>query len=125
MIINTLLWIVASAVVLMIVSRFNLGLKVNGFVSAAIAAVVIAVVSAVVTWLLGLGLHDMLANNGGLWGLIILLIVSAVVLLISGRILPGLEVKGFKGAIIAAIAIAVVGGVVTWLLSLLGINLVV
>jgi putative membrane protein len=125
MIINFLLWIVVAAAVLMIVSRFNLGLKVSGFGAAAIAAIVIALVSGVVTWLLGLGLHDILVNNGGLWGAIVLLIVSAVVLLISGRILPGLEVKGFKGAIIAAIAIAVVGGIITWVLSLFNINVVV
>ena len=125
MIINALLWIVVAAVVLMIVSRLNLGLKVDGFGSAAIAAVVIAVVAGVVTWLLGLGLHDMLASSGGLWGAIVLLVVSAVVLMFSGRILPGLEVKGFTGAIIGAIAIAVVGGIVTWVLSLLGINVVV
>ena len=125
MIINALLWIVVSAVVLMIVSRLNMGLKVNGFVSAAIAAIVIAVVSGVVFWLLSLGLHDVLASSGGLWGAIVLLIVAAVVLMFSGRLLPGLEVKGFRGAIIAAIAIAVVGGIVTWLLSLFGINVVV
>jgi putative membrane protein len=48
--------------------------------------------------------------------------VAAVVLLISDKFLPGMEVRGFTGAIIAAVGIAVVGWVVTWLLSLLGIT---
>ena len=41
---------------------------------------------------------------------------------ISDRFLPGMTVSGFGGAIIAAIAIAVVGWAVAWLLSLLGIS---
>jgi putative membrane protein len=60
--------------------------------------------------LLGLGT----GGNGSLLGAIIWLIVSAVVLLISARILPGFTVNGFTGAIIAAIAIAVI----YWLISL-------
>ena len=123
-ILNIILWIVVSAVILMIVSRFNLGLKVAGFMPAAIAAIVISLVSGVVLWVLSLGFKDMLATSTGLWGLIVLLVVAAVVLLLSGKILPGLEVKGWKGAIIAAIAIAVVGAIVTWLLGLLGISYV-
>ena len=49
------------------------------------------------------------------------MIVAAVVLLISDKFLPGMEVDGFVGAIIAAIAIGVVGWLVTWLLSVIGI----
>ena len=123
-ILNIIFWIVVSAVILMIVSRFNLGLEVASFMPAAIAAIVISLVAGVVMWVLSLGFKDMLATSSGLWGLIVLLVVSAVVLLISGRILPGLEVKVWKGAIVAAIAIAVVGAIVTWLLGLLGISYV-
>jgi putative membrane protein len=53
--------------------------------------------------------------GGGILGAIILLIVAAVDLLISDRFVSGLKVNGFGGAIIAAIAIAVV----TWLISLI------
>ena len=52
---------------------------------------------------------------------IILLIIAAVVLLISDKILPGLKVEGFLGAIVAAIAIAVVSWLVYWLLGLIGL----
>lgn len=121
-IINFLVWAVAAAVVLMVVSRLNLGLTVKNFTSAIIAAIVIAIVTAVVAWLLGL-----LGIGGGAgWiAAIVGLIVAAVVLLLSDRFVPGMTVKGFTGAIIAAIAIAVVGWLLNWVLGLLGIGPVV
>ena len=108
---STIIALIVAAVVLLIVSRLNLGLTVKGFGAAIIAAIVIAVVAGVITWLLGLlGI----TIGGGLLGAIILLIVAAVVLMLSDKFVPGMEVKGFTGAIIAAIAIAVV----TWIISL-------
>lgn len=115
---NGIIALLVSALVLWIVSKLNLGLNVKSYGSAIIAAIVIAVVAAIVTWLMGL-LGITIA--GGLIGWIILLIIAAVVLLLSNKILPGLEVHGFGGAIIAAIAIAVVSWIVSWLLGLLGI----
>ena len=110
--------LVIAAAVIMIVSKLNLGLSVTGFGSAIMAALVIAIVSAVITWLLSLlGI----TIGGGLLGAIILLIIAAVVLMISDKFLPGMTVKGFTGAIIAAIAIAVVSWLINWLLSLLGL----
>lgn len=117
--VSIIIALVVSAVVLMIVDRFNLGLSVDGFGSAIIAAAVIAIVGGAVMWLLGaLGI----TIGGGLLGLIVFLVVAAVVLLISDRFLPGLSVSGFSGAIIAAISIGVVSWLIAWLLSLLGIS---
>ena len=97
--------------IIWIVGKLGLGLEVSGFGAAFIAAIVIAVVSGVIMWLLGLlGIQV----GGGWLGAIVNLIIAAVVLLISGRFVPGLRVKGFGGALIAAIAI----GVVTWLIGL-------
>ncbi len=119
-ILNAIVVLIVAAVVIMIVSRFNLGLSVTGFGAAIIAAVVIAVVGAIINALLGLlGI----TIGGGLLGAIVFLIVAAVVLMISDRFVPGMKVKGFGGAIIAAIAIAVVGWLVVWFLGLLGIHL--
>jgi putative membrane protein len=93
-------------------------LEVSGFGAAYIAAIVIAVVSAIVMWLLGLlGIQV----GGGWLGAIVNLIIAAVVLLISGRIVSGLKVKGFGGALIAAIAIGVVGWLIALLLGAIGI----
>lgn len=121
-IINFIVWAVAAAVVLMVVSRLNLGLTVKNFTSAIIAAIVIALVTAVVAWVLGLLGISM---GAGLIGAIVALIVAAVVLLLSDRFLSGMTVNGFAGAIIAAIAIAVVGWLLNWVLGLFGIAPVV
>lgn len=111
-ILGFIIGVIIAALVLMVVSRFNLGLKVAGFGPAAIAAIVISLVSSVVLWLLSLlGI----SVGGGFWGLLVWLVISAVVLLIAGRILPGLEVNGFVGAIVAAIAIAAI----YWLITLI------
>lgn len=115
---NLLVGLIVSAVVILIVGRLNLGLTVSGFGAAFIAAIVIAVVAAVVVWLLGvLGI----TIGGGILGTIVYLIVAAVVLMISDRFVPGMSVHGFTGAIVAAIAIAVVYWILIYVLGLLGI----
>lgn len=119
-IIGLVISLVAAAVVLMIVGRFNLGLSVDGFGSAIIAAVVIAVVGWVIVWLLGL--INIAPGGTGIWGAIVTIVIAAIVLLVSDRFLPGLKVSGFAGAIIAAIAIGVVVFILNWILSLFGIG---
>jgi putative membrane protein len=110
-------WVVA-ALVIFIVGKMNLGLTVKSFGSALIAALVIALVSGVLGWLLGLlGI----SFGTGLLAALVNLLVAAVVLMVSDKFLGGMEVHGFMGAIVAALAIGVVGWLVTWLLSLFGI----
>jgi putative membrane protein len=101
--------------VIWIVGKLGLGIEVSGFGAAFIAAIIIAIVGGLITWLLSL-LHITMA--GGWLGAIINLIIAAVVLLISGSFVPGLKVKGFGGALIAAIAIGVVSGLLNWLIGL-------
>ena len=113
-----LLALVLAAVVIMIVSKLNLGLTVDGFGPAIIAAAVIAIVGGLIYWLLGvLGI----TIGGGWLGAIINLIIAAVVLLTAGRMLKGLKVNGFVGALVAAIAIGVVTWLINWFLGLIGI----
>ena len=77
-----------------------------------------AVVAGLINWLLGaLGI----TIGGGILGAIIHLLIAAVVLMISGSIVPGMRVKGFGGALVAAIAIAVVGWLVGLIVSALGL----
>lgn len=84
-----------------VLSSLGLGLKVDGFGAAFIAAIVIALVSNVVIWLLSsLGL---LPANVGFFGALINLLISAGILLIADRFVAGMKVNGFGGAIIAAI----------------------
>lgn len=113
-----LLALVAAAVVIVIVSKLNLGLTVDGFGPAIIAAAVIAIVGGLIYWLLGvLGI----TIGGGWLGAIINLLIAAVVLLTAGRMLKGLKVNGFVGALVAAIAIGVVTWLINWFLGLFGI----
>lgn len=104
--------IVLNALVIWIVSKLNLGLRVSGFGGAILAAVVISLVNFVLALLLTAA---GLSVGGGILGPLVTLLVAAVVLLISDKILPSLKVSGFWGAILAAIAM----GVVNWLIHLL------
>jgi putative membrane protein len=101
--------------VIWIVGKLGLGIEVSGFGAAFIAAIIIAIVGGLITWLLSL-LNITIA--GGWLGAIINLIIAAIVLLISGSFVPGLKVKGFGGALIAAIAIGVVSWLLNWLIGL-------
>ena len=113
--INALVGIVIAGiiggVVIWIVSSLNLGLRVRGFLTALIAAIVIAIIGTVVRVVLAaIGVP----NLGGIIGFVERLIIFVVVLVLADKLLPGLTIHGFKGAIIAAVAIAVI----TWVLEL-------
>ena len=54
--------------------------------------------------------------------IIVAFLVAAVVIYIVGRLNLGLTVDSYGSAIIAAIVIAIVGGIVLWLLGLLGVS---
>lgn len=113
--------LIAAAIgglIIWIVAKLGLGLEVDGFVPAFIAAIIIAVVAGLINWLLGLlGI----TIGGGLLGAIIHLVIAAVVLMISGSIVPGMRVKGFAGALIAAIAMGVVGWLIGLIVGALGL----
>jgi putative membrane protein len=115
---NIAVYLIVSAVVIWIVGKLNLGLTVKSFGSAIMAAIVIALIAGLVVW--GLGLFG-ITLTGGWLAAIVNLIVAALVLMIADKFLPGMEVHGFMGALIAALAIGVVGWAVTWVLSLFGI----
>ncbi|MFO7684243.1 MAG: phage holin family protein [Chloroflexota bacterium] len=105
-----------SGFVIWVVGKLGLGLEVNSFGSAFIAAIVIAIVGGIINWLLGvLGI----TIGGGWFGGLIHLIVAAIVLMVSDRLLKGFRVAGFVGALIAAVAIGVVYWLLGWVVGLL------
>ena len=110
-----LIWAV-GAVVLMIISRLNLGLTVDGFGAAFIASAVISIVAGLITWLLGL--IGITLGGAGLIAAVVSVIVSAGVLLVSDRFVKGMKVNGFVGAIIAAISYGVIAWLFHWVLNL-------
>lgn len=103
-----------AALVIVIVGRFDLGLTVAGFGTAFVAAIFIAIVGGIFSWLFGLlGI----SSAGGLIGAITNVIVAAIVLIFSASLLPGLRVYGFGGAILAVIAIGLIGWIINGLLG--------
>jgi putative membrane protein len=105
-----------SGLVIWIVGKLGIGLEVSGFGPAFIAAIVIAVVGGLLSWLLGfLGI----TFGAGLLGAIINLVIAAIVLMIAGNLVKGLAVKGFTGALVAAIAIGAVSWLINWAVGLI------
>ena len=116
LIIGILIGALIGGLIIWIVGKLGLGLEVSGFGPAFIAAIVIAVLNGLVAWLLG-ALN--LTIGTGIVGAIIHLVIAAVVLLAAGNFVKGLVVKGFIGALVAALAIAAVGWLLAWGVSLL------
>jgi putative membrane protein len=115
LILGILLAAAAGGLVIWIVSKLGLGLSVQGFVPAMIAAIVIAVVGGIIAWILEIvGIRI----GGGILGAIINLVIAAIVLLLSGKLFKGLQVNGFGGAIVGAIGIGVVTWLINWVLGL-------
>lgn len=110
-----LMWAVGG-VILLIISRLNLGLNVENYGAAFIASAVISVVAGLITWLLGL--IGITLGGTGLIAAVVSVVVAAVVLLISDRFVKGMKVNGFAGAIIAAISYGVIAWLLHWVLSL-------
>ena len=116
LIIGILIGALFTGLIIWIVGKLGLGLEVSGFGPAYVAAIVIALLNGLVSWLLSaLGV----TIAAGFLGAVIHLVVAAIVLLLAGNIVKGLAVKGFLGALIAAVAIAAVGWLVVWGVSLL------
>ncbi|MFL7894198.1 MAG: phage holin family protein [Anaerolineales bacterium] len=115
-IIGILIGALFSGFIIWVVGKLGWGLEVDGFVPAYIAAIVIAIISWLVTWLLGLlGL----TLGVGFLAAIVHLVIAAIVLMIAGNFVKGLRVKGFTGALVGAIALAVVAFLIEWVLGLL------
>jgi|GEM_PF-4506298 len=100
-----------GSLILSIVSRLDLGLRIASYTDSLIASAVIAVMIAVIDWLL----HLLGISFGGLLGLIVSVIVVAIVLMIIGRFMSGIEVRGIFGVLFPAIGFAVIA----WLIGLL------
>ncbi len=116
--IGLILVVVLNALVIYIVGRMNMGLTVDSFGAAAIAAIVIGIVSWAFQWLFGF-IGFTFPNNPNLLGAIVALIIAAVVLMVSDRFVKGMKVSGFSGAIVAAAAIGVVQWLIGWLIGLI------
>lgn len=102
-----------SGAVLWVVGKMKLGLTVESFGSAILAGLLIGLLTSISMALLG--------TPGGVFGAVINLVISAVVILFAGKALKGLTVDGFGGALLAAVAIAAI----YWVLNLLAAGMLV
>ena len=96
-------WIL-NAVALLVVAHFVQGFDVSNLVSALIAVVVIGLFNAT----LGLFLKIITLPLGILSFGIFFLVINAVILYFSSKIVPGFAVTTFKAAFLGALALAVI-----------------
>ena len=99
--------------IIWLVGKLNVGLSVNSFGWAMLAGLFIGAITNFLNHLLP-GMNEVLA-------MVIHLVIAAAVILLAGKLFSGVNVDGFKGALIAAVAIAVVGLLLAYVLvALLG-----
>ena len=108
---------VISGLIIWIISKLNLGLEVENFGWAIIAGVLIGVLTNLILQILG----NFNIITTGFIGAIMYALVAAGVILSSGSFLKGLKVNGYSGALIAAVAIAVINYAFIWLMGLLNL----
>ena len=111
LIIGILIAAVFSGVIIWLVSKLNVGLSVDSFGWAMLAGLFIGTIANLLNHLIP-GMNEILT-------MLIHLVISAVVILLAGKLFSGVKVDGFKGALIAAVAIAVVGFVLALVLAAL------
>ena len=109
LVIGILIAAVFSGVIIWLISKLNVGLSVNSFGWAMLAGLFIGTLTNLFNHMLP-GMNEMIT-------LVVHLLISAGVILLAGKLFSGVNVKGFKGAVIAALAIAVVGFVLALLLA--------
>ncbi len=103
-VVGILIATVLNAIVIWIVGKLKLGIEINNFGTAFLAAFLIAVV-----WVLLSHFKVLDATAGGGWLVhLVRLVVSALVLMLVGNMLKGMVTKGFLGAVVAALAMTAV-----------------
>jgi putative membrane protein len=103
-------WIV-NAVVLLVVSRIVPGFQVRSFGSALFAVLIIGIVNAT----LGLFLKVMTFPLSILTLGLFIFVIDAFVLWLSSKLVPGFTITGFAPAFIAAIVLALIQILLSWI----------
>jgi putative membrane protein len=101
LIIGILIAAVISGVIIWLVSKLDIGLSVDSFGWAMLAGLFIGALTNL--------FNQMLPGMNEIITMVVHLLISAGVILLAGKLFSGVSVKGFKGALIAAVVIAVVG----------------
>jgi putative membrane protein len=109
LVIGILIAAVVSGVIIWLVSKFNVGLSVDGFGWAMLAGLFIGALTNLLNKLVP-GMNEIVT-------MVIHLVIAAGVILLAGKLFSGVKVDGFKGALIAAVLIALVAYVLAVVLA--------
>jgi putative membrane protein len=104
-------WIL-GAVLLLVVSRVVPGFEVNSFGAALIAAVVIGFVNATLGLLLKVITFPLTIFTLGIF----LLVINALMLILSSKLVPGFYIHGFAPAFWAALLLAILHMLLGWIM---------
>ena len=102
---NTLLYFVVMACVMMILARMLPGFEVRDFAAAFIASIVLALMNAIVKPILFLLTLPLTIVTLGLF----LFVLNAIVLWLTSLLVPGFVIHGFGTTLIASLLLALVG----------------
>ena len=101
LIIGIILSAFVAGLIIWIVSKLNLGLRVDSFGWAMLAGLLIGLATNLIMQVVPAG-NDIVH-------IVVNLVVTAAVILACGSLLKGMTVNGFGGALLAAVAISIVG----------------
>lgn len=110
MLLHWILDLVVTALVLIVVSKFVSGFEVNGFGPAIIAALVLGIVNGTIGLILRILSFPINFLTLGLFSFVI----SALVLLITAKIVPGFKINGFWPALWGALLIALANALLSY-----------
>jgi putative membrane protein len=120
-IVNSILAIIVSwiitAVILLIIDRLNVGIRVESFGIALLAALVIAVLNAVLGTILRLLALPLNLITLFLLSWLISWVITAIILYAAAKIVRGFEIKSFGSALIGALVMAILNWGADWLLQ--------
>jgi putative membrane protein len=106
--------ILVSALILIVISKFLPGFQVDGFGPAIIASIVIAIVNGTLGFILRILTFPINFLTLGLFSFV----VTALMILLASKIVPGFRISGFWPALYGALLIALAKA----LLSKLGVE---
>jgi len=112
---GALLGAIVAAVLIWIIGKLGLGMTVDGFGPALLTGLLYGLLNAVIHSLLGL----VNFTPVGFWFFLTNLVISAIALLLAARVVKGVRVGGFLGALIAVLGMAGLSWLISWLVGLI------
>ena len=107
-----LVTILVTAVSLLILSRISIGLEIENFGTALVAALILGLLNATLRPILGFVAFPITILTLGLFAIVL----NAVILYITAALVKGFEIRNFLAAIISAVLLGILNGLILWIL---------